>query len=147
MGDRRKFNTKRKIRNVTDPAVLIQLSARVLYVGNPAHKMNPGDFGLTPPASPRPDKTLCDGAKIFERNKAQSLLREGVQRGLISAKDRAGLPQNIWAVSDDGLPLEAQLDNQEKATYHGYPMPAGDPLRKEILRRWIAKAGELRIQE
>jgi hypothetical protein len=136
MGNRRKFNTKRRIRTVTDTAALIPLSARVVYVGNPAHKINPGDFGLAPPSSPRPDKTLCDGVKIFERAKAQALLSDGVRRGLISVQERAGVPQNIWAVSDDGTPLEAQLDNQEQATYHGYPMPEADPLRKEILRRW-----------
>jgi len=119
MGNRRKFNTKRKISSVTDAAVLIPLSSRVVYLGSPLHKINPGDFGLTPPSSPRPDKTLCDGVKIFERDKAQELLREGAKRGLISVQERSGLPQNIWAVSDDGTPLEAQLDNQERATYHG----------------------------
>jgi hypothetical protein len=34
------------------------------YEGVPYHKRNPGDFGLTPPAAPRPDKTLCDEANV-----------------------------------------------------------------------------------
>jgi len=45
-------------------------------------------------------------------------------------------PQNIWSVSDDGLPLEAQLENPEKGIYHGYPMPESDPLASEVIRRW-----------
>jgi hypothetical protein len=142
MGNRRKFNTKRNISSVTDAAVLIPLSTRVVYRGSPLHKINPGDFGLTPPSSPRPDKTLCDGVKVFKLDKAQGLLREGVERGLISVQERSGLPQNIWAVSDDGTPLEAQLDNQEQATYHGYPMQEADPLSREILRLWNKKTEE-----
>jgi hypothetical protein len=136
MGDRRKFNTKRRIRITTGEATLVQLADGVRYAGNPAHKRNPGDFGLSPPSSPRADKTLCDGARIFEKGVAEELLREGVRRGLISVQERAGFPQNVWAVSDNGTPLEAQLDNQEKATYHGYPMQEADPLKSEVIRRW-----------
>ena len=119
-----------------DEALLIELSRRAIYLGNPANKSNPGDFRLTPPASPRADKTLCDGVHVFERRRAQELLREGIRRGLISVQERDGLPQNVWAVSDNGTPLEGQLDNQAAATYHGYPMPEADPLRTEILRLW-----------
>ena len=55
--ERRHFNPKRRI--VMDGgADLESLSGRVSYVGNPAHKRNPGDFGLTPPAAPSGDKTL-----------------------------------------------------------------------------------------
>ena len=36
----------------------------------------------------------------------------------------------------DGKPLEAQLENQATEAYHGYPMPPGDPLGPEIVRRW-----------
>ena len=132
---RKGFNPKRRIRtSPIDRAYLDQLSKRVQYGGNPEHKSNPGDFGLHPPSSPRPDKTLCDGAQIFERNVAVKLLREGVRRGLISQQEWEGLPQNIWAVTDSGIPLEAQLENQAKATYHGYPMPGSDPLSNEITR-------------
>ncbi|MFP5231156.1 MAG: hypothetical protein ACLGQX_00870 [Acidobacteriota bacterium] len=119
-----------------DRELLAALIERVRYGGNPEHKMNPGDFGLDPPSSPRPDKTLCDGTGIFERSKAVELLREGIRRGLISVQERDGLPQNVWAVTPDGIPLEAQLENQAEATYHGYPMPPGDPLSREVLRRW-----------
>jgi hypothetical protein len=141
-----KFNPKRRIRpQPVDKALLEALAKKVRYGGNPEHKRNPGDFGLDPPSSPRTDSTLCDVTGIFERSKALLLLREGVCRGLISIQERDGLPQNIWAVSEGGIPLEAQLENQATATYHGYPMPPGDPLGPEIVKRW--ESYERRIQD
>ncbi|MEW6072580.1 MAG: hypothetical protein AB1726_08315 [Planctomycetota bacterium] len=117
------------------------LSDRVRYAGNPAHNRNPGDFGLNPPAGPRPDKTLCDGASIFERAAAQRLLEAGIERGMVSSHYGAGnkLPQNVWAVTDDGVPLEAQLENPETGTYHGYPLPDTDPLREQVLAWWTTE--------
>lgn len=35
-----------------------------------------------------------------------------------------------------GEPLEAQLENAEQGIYHGYPMPANDPFRNQVLNRW-----------
>jgi len=108
----------------------------VSYAGNPEHKRNPGDFGLTPPSQPRADKTLCDTAQIFSRKLATKLLRRGVEHGMISEQRSGRFPQNIWSVSDDGIPLEAQLENQESGSYHGYPMPEDDPFRLEVLKLW-----------
>ena len=51
---------------------------RVKYGGNPEHKRNPGDFGLTPPSQPRADKTLCDEVAVFKRTTALRLLRKGI---------------------------------------------------------------------
>jgi hypothetical protein len=132
---KRKFNPKRRILNSTNEEQLQTLSQLVVYVGNPAHKKHPGDFGLTPPAQPRLNKTLCDGTQV-NLQAAVRLLRTGAKLGLISIQERHGLPQNIWAVSQNGIALEAQLDNVEAATYHGYPMGSGDPLATEILARW-----------
>ena len=131
---RHKFNPKRRgLEASPDPERLKTLAAAVRYSGNPEHKRNPGDFGLTPPFGPRPGKTLCDAAGILQRLEALRLLREGVRRGLIS--DRGGaFPQNIWAVSPQGIPLEAQLEGD--GAYHGYPMPALDPFRERVLDRW-----------
>jgi hypothetical protein len=81
------------------------------------------------------NKTLCDGTQVNLRL-AVRLLRTGARLGLISIQEQNGLPQNIWAVSPNGIPLEAQLENVESATYHGYPMGSGDPLSTEILARW-----------
>lgn len=137
MKRRRSVNPKRL---VADPPpsnpVLLALAACVSYGGNPEHKRASGDFGLTPPASPRPDKTLCDGAEVFRRSEADSLLREGIRRGLISEQFRGSFPQNVWAVAANGTPVEAQLENQTVGSYHGYPMPETDPFREEILARW-----------
>ena len=115
---------------------LAEIAQRATYAGNPVHKRNPGDFGLTPPSHPRLDKTLCDGAGIVERAVAQALLREGICRGLISVQERNGWPQNVWAVTDGGMPLEAALENAETGAYHGYPLLVDDPLYEVLLTRW-----------
>lgn len=134
--ERRSFNRKRRIAEPGASDELDRLAAQVRYSGNPRHKRNPGDFALNPPADPAGDNTLCDIAGVFTRKEAQRLLQEGVKRGLVSVQRRDGLPQNVWAVSDDGYPLEAQLEGRGQITYHGYPVPQNDPLRTDILDRW-----------
>jgi hypothetical protein len=133
------FNTKRSIAKAPSAGDLNRWGQTVRYGGNPEHKRNPGDFGLTPPASPRADKTLCDGARVLERKVALALLREGIRRGLVSSQIRQGYPQNIWAVTDEGIPLEAQLENPGNGTYHGYPMPANDPFRDKVTEKWSTR--------
>jgi hypothetical protein len=113
-----------------------ELSHRARYGGNPEHKRNPGDFGLNPPIALRRAKTLCDDAGISRRQLAEELLRTGIRRGLISAVRVNGCPKNVWVVTEDGIPLEAQLENQETGTYHGYPMPLDDPFREKVFERW-----------
>ena len=135
---KRKYNPKRRIRDSVQKDELKSLATKVSYTGNPAHKKHPGDFRLTPPAQPRLNKTLCDVTQIIEHRVALDLLRKGIKLGLISAQDRGGLPQNIWAVSGNGIALEAQLDNVETCAYHGYPMGTGDPLASEIVKKWNA---------
>lgn len=132
---RRSYNPKRAlVAEKPEAAELAVLARKVRYTGNPEHKRNPGDFGLTPPSAPRADKTLCDMAGIRSRADALAILRRGVLEGLISDQKRGAFPQNIWAVDDDGTMFEAQLDNQEAGTYHGYPIPEADPLRQVILQ-------------
>ena len=80
--------------------------------------------------------TLCDTVGIFTILAATELLRAGVRKGLISVREQNGYPQNIWSVSAMGWPLEAQLENAGRGTYHGYPMPETDPYREEVLARW-----------
>jgi len=133
---KRKHNPKRGISATIAPRSLDLLSGKVIYVGSPFHKRKPGDFGLTPPSQPRPNKTLCDGVQIFKRQLAQELLEKGVRFGLVSVQQRGAFPQNIWAVTPFGIALEGQLDNVERGTYHGYPMVDGDPLAREVLKRW-----------
>ncbi len=134
---RRSFNPKRRIRQTAlPPEELTSLAKRLKYTGNPAHKRNPGDFGLTPPSQPRPDKTLCDPTGITTVKESLRLLRQGATKGLISERTRGEFPQNIWAVTEDGVPLEAQMENRAQGAYHGYPMPSTDDFRDEVLRRW-----------
>lgn len=132
---RRTFNPGRKIATGID-VDLAALAKTVSYKGSPYHKANPGDFRLTPPALPRLDKTLCDRAQIFKRGTALKLLRSGVRKGLVSERFVGDWPQNVWSVARDGTVFEAQLDNRETGTYHGYPLQADDGFRAVVLARW-----------
>jgi hypothetical protein len=132
------FNPKRRLRvcDASERARLAELAQKVRYGGNPEHKKNPGDFGLTPPSDPRPGKSLCDGIRIYTRADALALLRKGLSRGLVSDRAVGDWPKNIWSITPEGFPLEAQLENPDIGSYHGYPMPDSDPLAGEILGRW-----------
>jgi hypothetical protein len=138
---KRKFSPKRRIASNRDQTDLDLLAGRVSYRGNPAHKRNPGDFALAPPLGPRPGKTLCDLAGIFSRTVAQDLLREGIRNGLVSSQGTGIFPQNVWAVSAEGIPLEAQLENAGDGSYHGYPMPEDDAFREIVIEKWNAAHG------
>lgn len=135
------FNNKRKIKKLTDTELqhCSELADKVSYGGNPEHKMNPGDFGLTPPSGPRPGKSLCDTVKIFSKKIALEHLQSGLRQGLISERCNGEWPQNIWSVTQKGIALEAQLENPETGIYHGYPMPESDPLATEITKLWNSK--------
>lgn len=136
---KRKVNARRRLLAPLDPGALERLqslSQRARYGGNPDHKRNPGDFGLTPPSNPRPAKSLCDDAGIVSRAEAERVLRRGLALGLVSEQARNGWPQNVWGVAANGTPVEAMLDNEQQGTYHGYPMLPEDPLVDEVLERW-----------
>ena len=116
--------------------VFEDLATRATYGGNPEHKKNPGDFKLSPPTRPRPDKSLCDGVSIFKRADAEALLKAGIRRGLVSEQYRGNWPQNVWSVTEGGVPVEGQLENEEIGSYHGYPMQTDDPLWDAVIERW-----------
>ena len=132
---RESFNPKGALHDAAmlSPAQVDYWAEAARYSGNPEHKRNPGDFGLTPPAAARIGKTLCDKVGIFSRNTALDLLREGLRRGLVSRQQRDGWPQNVWTITPAGEPLEAQLEGD--GVYHGCPMPENDPFRDVVLRR------------
>lgn len=129
-------NPKRKLHPSPRELNLAALASNASYGGNPQHKRNPGDFGLSPPSDPRQEKTLCDASLVLSRSEALRLLREGIGRGLVSQQLRSGWPQNVWAVTPQGLALEAMLENESTGAYHGYPMLEADPLREAILKAW-----------
>ena len=134
---RNSFNRKRRFaRSLPAREELARLAATVRYGGNPAHKRNPRDFGLTPPSQPRDHKSLCDEVQVFRRADALRLLRLGVERGLISDWDGTGFPKNIWSVTEDGVPLEAQLENPGGGVYHGYPLEMNDDFREQVIAQW-----------
>ncbi len=109
------------------------LRANAVYEGSPLHKRNPGDFGLTPPASPRPDKTLCDEAAIFAAEEARRLF----ERGLVSEQWTAeGFPKQLWSVDEDGQPYEAMHGGAKPDCYHGYPVRKADPFFDELTEAW-----------
>lgn len=92
---RRKTNPKRRLHKGLDRARAVSLAQSVTYRGSPLHKRAPGDFGLTPPAAPRPGKSLCDGVGIFEAEVATTLLRDGARRGLVSDDATDGFPRYV----------------------------------------------------
>lgn len=112
------------------------LASEATYGGNPEHKTRPGDYDLRPPCLPRPCKTLCDANRDFLKEEALTLLRKGLERGMVSEQVRNEWPQNVWAVSDTGEAFEAQLENQLMGVYHGYPMAADDDFRLRVLKEW-----------
>lgn len=133
------FNPKRHILSVEAVLPLrdkLQAMARaVRYGGNPEHKRNPGDFGLTPPSSPRRGKTLCDDLKVYRRVEAQRLVASGLRRGMVDARwNGEGWPQLVWAMDESGAPLEAQ--READGCYHGYPIPIADPMRQAVSDAW-----------
>jgi hypothetical protein len=84
------------------------LRAKAAYEGCPHHERNPGDFGLIPPAAPRPDKTLCDEARIHQRAMADALFATAIDRGLVSeANTPDGFPKQLWVVDDNDQVFEA----------------------------------------
>jgi len=113
------------------------LRARAAYEGSPHHKRNPGDFGLVPPSAPRPDKTLCDEARVHGRADADRLFRRAIEHGLVSeATAGDGLPKQLWVVDDHGQVFEAMYGGSVAGRYHGYPIRKTDPLHDHVTSAW-----------
>ena len=113
----------------------IRLVAR--YTGAPYHKLHPGDYGLSPPSDPRPSKSVCDDRRPLLKHEAESLLREGIRRGMISQPKPGQLPKYVWAVDDQKQVYEAKTDPLLGSAYHGYRL--GDDeyqMRANVLSAW-----------
>ncbi len=136
----RKYNSKRNILSTPNYLLLKdnleKRSLTLRYDGKPEHKLNPGDFGLTPPACGRLDKSLCDLVKIFTHKEALKLLRKGFSKGMVDTREHRGWPRHIWVVMDDNTVLEAKPSMPGEGIYHGYPLPKDDPLVDEVLAKW-----------
>jgi len=138
MRPRQNHGSKKKLADLSDwtQEQLDSLAEKLTYSGNPLHKMNPGDYNLTPLcAGGRPGKSLCDSVKAFTKSEALQLLREGCRRGLIDHNIENGWPKRIWAVYQEVV-LEAQHDKSPSGSYHGYPLQADDNFKNYIMDRW-----------
>lgn len=133
---RRKFNHKRRLHKGLDTARANSIADSIVYKGSPLHKRIPGDFGLTPPSSPRPGKTLCDGVEIFQVQIANQLLQNGAKKGMVSEDAEQGFPRYVWSVTDNEDVLEARCDDVIQGTYHGYPLENNDPMATIVKKRW-----------
>lgn len=133
---KRKLNPKRRLHPNPDLKQLGRFADQVAYGGHPHHKRSPGDFGLTPPSSPRPNKSLCDGVGIFQREVAQHLLVSGMRRGIVSPDTADEFPRYVWSVTDEGIVLEARCDDPRRGRYHGYPLEPCDPMTELVRQRW-----------
>lgn len=107
------------------------------YEGISYHKRTPGDFGLSPPAAPRPDKTLCDEANVTRLARANALLTRAIEGGLASdAEGAPGFPKQMWVVDESGQVFEAMYGGSRAGLYHGYPIRRTDPWFDEIIKAW-----------
>lgn len=138
MRRRKGFNPKRQIADLekVNASWLTYMAGHANYGGNSEHKKNPADYRLTPPAAPRPGKTLCDALRPVLKAEAEQLLGSGISMGMVSPCRQRQWPKNVWAVAESGEVYEAQLENKSKGTYHGYPVPADDEFRDIILKEW-----------
>jgi hypothetical protein len=110
------------------------------YEGIAYHKRAPGDFGLTPPAAPHPDKTLCDEAHVTRRALADALLARAIDGGLISDDFVApGVPKYMWVVDENGRVFEAVHGGSRTGLYHGYPVRRDNPLFDDVMRAWESR--------
>lgn len=136
---RKGYNPKRRIlkAGTLPDSTLASLVKRASYGGNPEHKKNPEDYGLTPPASHRPGKMLCDGERRIRKAEAERLLKDGIQHGSVSEQCVGEYPQNIWSLHDKVV-FEAQLENAEQGVYHGYPLPSDDDFVMKVKKFWEA---------
>jgi hypothetical protein len=141
---RRSFNSKRKLLSKEkwqqQSDSLGYFADNVSYKGKSEHKKLPGDFGLSPPANPRSNKSLCDAdfiasSVVFSKNTALQLLKQGMLLGLIDERVHRGWPRHVWAVIN-GIVLEAKQSENCTGAYHGYPVPENDPLYGKILEAW-----------
>ena len=144
MPKRQGNNPKRRIvpRGALDPEDLGRLAREARYVGSAHHKSKPADYRFTPPVSPRPNKSLCDGKRIVKKREAMSLFRQGLSRGMVSRYPENGLPKYVWAVDRYGEVYEAKLGDDGRR-YHGYALNADGErdLCRWVVTEWNARAG------
>lgn len=132
---RRATNRRMRSTRLTDEQKAF-LREQAFYEGSPYHKRNPGDFGLTPPAMPRPDATLCDEAGVVDSATARHLFTATIEHGLVSDSGTEDFPKELWVVDNDGQVFEAMYGGSRTGAYHGYPIRRSDPWFDVITQAW-----------
>ena len=138
MPTRQGNNPKRRIapHAEIDGTYLERLKSRTSYTGSPHHKRVPVDYGFHPPASPRPNKSLCDANRCVQLDEARAMFREAIDRGMISTYRMDDCPKYLWAVDADGLVFEAKLEKGHY-TYHGYELGEDErAMRQLVISEW-----------
>ena len=111
------------------------------YDGRSYHKSKAADYGLVPPASPRPTKSLCDDKRTIRLPEARELLESAIRLGMVSAEsNRNALPKYAWAVDEEGEVYEAKLGGDGRH-YHGYRLSRDDKAHKWLLKEWKKRSG------
>lgn len=116
------------------------IKGRVTYGGSAIHKLHPGNYGFEPPQNPRPSKSPCDLKRTVLLEEAETLLSDGIDRGMFSRPTESGLPKYIWSVDEDGEVYEAKAKSDQETVYHGYRLAEDErDMRKLILREWTRR--------
>lgn len=124
----------REARLDADEKAFLRANAR--YEGSPDHKRNPGDFGLTPPANPRKDRTLCDEAEVYVLAQATALFARAIDGGLVSeGTGRHEFPRRMWLVAEHHV-FELKLGGSVAGRYHGFPVRRSNPYYDLIVQAW-----------
>jgi hypothetical protein len=122
------------------PNVLAALANSVSYGGSGNHKLHPGDYGFTPPVSPRPSKSVCDDRRPVLKAEAGRLFRLGILCGMVSPFALGSIPKYVWAVAPDGEVFEAKTKPGQETLYHGYRLGDDDSEMRGLIRReWKAR--------
>ena len=128
-------------RDDLDPEDLGRIAREARYVGSAHHKSKPADYGFTPPTSPRPNKSLCDGKRTVRKREAKALFLQGLSRGMVSRYAKSGFPKYVWAVDQDGQVYEAKVGGDGQS-YHGYALSPYEErdLCRLVITEWEARA-------
>jgi hypothetical protein len=131
-------NPKRRIVEAgrLTPEERAKLATGLSYVGSGHHKRYPADYRLTPPVSPRPWKSICDGIRIIPKEEASQLIYKGIINGMFSEIRENGGPKYVWSVDDQDEAYEAKTDPNKPGEYHGYRLEEEDAMRDQVRKIW-----------
>lgn len=116
-----------------------RLAGRAHFDAYAKHKCHPHAYGLKAYEGDGEDSTYCDEHAGFGPNdmqRAQALLRRGIDAGLFGKTQKKGDPGLLWSVDDNGWIYKAQITNPGYAVYHAYPVLPNEAIARKILMRY-----------